>query len=162
MDTLEVLKQEPQVLPRRLVALRCANPACAVAFFGRFSRDIPAHRRCCSRRCASVLKGKRTAALHCQAGEGNHNFKGWRSRDKRAYVNRYRARNPQIARAHDAVKRALASGDLVRPDLCQRCQKAPAIHSHHEDYAAPLDVLFVCRPCHRVLDAERRLRKVSA
>lgn len=52
-------------------------------------------------------------------------------------------------RAYDAVRSALKSGRLVRPDSCQSCGTTERrIDAHHDDYEKPLDVKWVCRSCH--------------
>ncbi len=48
----------------------------------------------------------------------------------------------------DEAERA---GLLVRPAACEMCghraaRRRPA--GHHEDYARPLDVVWLCTPCH--------------
>lgn len=95
-----------------------------------------------------------------ETGERNRNFKGWASLNKSAYVERFKARYPEKAEAHRLMHAAIARGDLVRPEVCQRCAKPSpeTLHGHHEDYSRPLDVMFVCRPCHRILDRERAER----
>lgn len=138
----------------------CANPDCARSF-GVSQRQVKrGYGLHCSRRCQASMAARRQHALHPQDGERNHNFKGWASRNKRAYVNRFRAMNPEKARAHDAVKSAIVAGRLVRPTACERCGITTnrPLDSHHDDYSRPLDVRFVCRACHRILDAERRER----
>lgn len=36
-----------------------------------------------------------------------------------------------------------------KPTCCQRCgRKQHDIHAHHDDYARPLDVQWLCRSCH--------------
>lgn len=57
--------------------------------------------------------------------------------------------------AHSAVAAAIASGALVRPEKCNRCPSTPKdIVAHHHDYDAPLDVEWLCRPCHGKHHAE--------
>lgn len=115
----------------------------------------------CSRSCANVIKGRRCHELHPQAGPNNHNFKGWASRNKRAYVDRFRAKYPEKARAHDAVKRALVTGLLVKPLACERCGEKRPLASHHDDYGQPLVVVWTCRSCHPELDRLRRDREAA-
>ncbi len=51
--------------------------------------------------------------------------------------------------AHRLVRRALASGALVRPDACEGCgQPAKRLLAHHQHYAQPLSVLWLCPACH--------------
>jgi hypothetical protein len=58
------------------------------------------------------------------------------------------AASAQVKRkARVAVKTALRSGRLVRPDACERCGHGLP-HAHHHDYAEPLDVEWLCPECH--------------
>lgn len=50
-----------------------------------------------------------------------------------------------------AVNRALISGRLIKTD-CTYCgvdKMATRIHGHHPDYEKPLEVVWLCGPCHR-------------
>jgi hypothetical protein len=53
---------------------------------------------------------------------------------------------------------ALRHKRLVRPDRCEKCGTKPeyTIEGHHEDYNKPLDVMWLCRPCHARRHSERR------
>ena len=55
---------------------------------------------------------------------------------------------PRRHAARSAVGVALASGKLVRPDICEACGGGGPIESHHHDYDRPLDILWLCRSCH--------------
>lgn len=43
---------------------------------------------------------------------------------------------------------ALRTGELTRPMFCDECRNAGVIHGHHEDYAKPLAVVWLCARCH--------------
>jgi hypothetical protein len=58
-----------------------------------------------------------------------------------------RARHPERSRARNAVSNALRDGKLERQP-CERCE-SPRSQAHHEDYSRPLDVRWLCFPCHR-------------
>jgi hypothetical protein len=67
-----------------------------------------------------------------------------------------------MKRAHHAVKAAIAEGRLVRPARCETCAEATYAVAHHDDYDKPLDVRWLCRPCHsRHHAALRPARPVS-
>jgi hypothetical protein len=61
--------------------------------------------------------------------------RAWRLQDKRRRA------------AHSAVSSAIKSGKLVRMP-CERCGCEKSV-AHHEDYDLPLDVNWLCQPCHK-------------
>lgn len=65
-----------------------------------------------------------------------------------------RMMNAAIREAATAVKDAVHRGDLRRMP-CVRCGKRKS-EAHHDDYAKPLDVTWLCRFHHRQRDAEIR------
>jgi hypothetical protein len=63
-----------------------------------------------------------------------------------------------IPGASEQVKKAagslfgnrVASGEIKRPSRCSNCGlKAQMIEGHHWDYTKPLDVIWLCRNCHK-------------
>jgi hypothetical protein len=79
-----------------------------------------------------------------------------------AAVKRWRQRNPEKTKAHDAVKYALRTGRLVKGS----CELAGSecggrVEAHHDDYSRPLDVRWLCKRHHKAADrarADRDLR----
>lgn len=130
-------------LPTRRVTVR--NPArfCSIA---------------CSGRNTGRIAAARNNALRPQAGAGNFNFKGWRSRHPVNYVRKFKTQNPEKAAAHRAVAAAVRRGALLRPEFCESCLKRCKPHAHHDDYSMPLVVDWLCRACHVVADSMRRAR----
>lgn len=65
--------------------------------------------------------------------------------------------NPQAKKAHQAIKNALKSGDLIRPDICQQCAAPGSVEAHHHSYESHhwLDVVWLCRSCHRSVHAQK-------
>ena len=59
----------------------------------------------------------------------------WRAEDRRRSV------------AHNAVARAIRNGSLFRIP-CIRCGETKSL-AHHEDYDKPLEVMWLCQPCHK-------------
>ena len=86
-----------------------------------------------------------------------------RAEHQPAPVKSYEERFPQEVRARKAVQRALARGELVRPHICSACGKEPppgtVIESHHDDYMKPLEVEWLCKPCHGAADSRRELAR---
>jgi len=65
--------------------------------------------------------------------------------------------------AHNAFARAVKAGKIIRPDHCSRCLVQCQPQGHHDDYNFPLDVMWLCPPCHAQRHLELgRLGKQSA
>lgn len=65
---------------------------------------------------------------------GAERKKAWRTEDLRRQ------------KAHNAVYSAVKSGKLLRQPCC-RCGEEKTV-AHHEDYDRPLDIMWLCQPCH--------------
>ncbi len=72
----------------------------------------------------------------------------WRRQDKA------RRGTPKV-KARDAVRAAVRSGRLGKPDHCESCVRECNPHGHHRDYSRPLDVEWLCVDCHA--EAHRKL-----
>jgi hypothetical protein len=69
----------------------------------------------------------------------------------------WRREDPRRQRAHNAVTRAIKKERLVRAPCC-RCGSERSL-AHHEDYDKPLDVIWLCQPCHKQRHKEMNLGK---
>jgi hypothetical protein len=78
--------------------------------------------------------------------------------ERRAYAYRqaakHRVRHPDRYAAHSAVSNAVRDGRLFRQP-CEACGAAKA-EAHHDDYAKPLDVRWLCKKHHHEHHAEER------
>ena len=63
----------------------------------------------------------------------------------------FREHNPEKYAAQILLGNAVRAGKLKRPNKCSRCGRKTKIMGHHIDYFKPLDVIWVCQPCHKVL-----------
>ena len=68
----------------------------------------------------------------------------------------FRKNNPDKYKAHTSVAFAVKSGKLVKPESCQSCGCFGIIHGHHDDYAKPLEVMWLCVPCHAARHKQMR------
>jgi len=69
----------------------------------------------------------------------------------KAISSKWKKSNPLKVSAHQYVYRAISAGTLVRPDKCSRCGKLGRPQAHHPDYKKPLEIIWLCYPCHRVV-----------
>ena len=70
--------------------------------------------------------------------------KAWRNEDKKRLI------------AHNKVAYAIKKGVLL-PQNCIRCNEEKVV-AHHEDYNKPLEVVWLCQPCHKQRHKEILLR----
>ena len=58
--------------------------------------------------------------------------------------------------AQNKAEKAVKAGRMMRPERCEDCGGQPppfkdgrsAIQAHHDDYTKPLEVRWLCQPCH--------------
>jgi uncharacterized protein (DUF983 family) len=78
----------------------------------------------------------------------------------------WRSKNPEKYSAHVLVGNALRDGKITKPPKCERCSRDYGLHAHHDDYSKPLEVMWLCAPCHgerhRELNEMRRQKMREA
>ena len=51
--------------------------------------------------------------------------------------------------ARKKLLRAIQSGKIIRPTVCENCGKTDVMcEGHHTDYNKPYDVMWLCKQCH--------------
>jgi ribosomal protein S27AE len=119
-------------------------------------RDTIGTRRFCSNECSRVS----AIATGRFAGDNNPRWLGGVSNDNMRYRVRQIEREPLKEAARRMTQVAIRSGRLLRQP-CEKCSAEPA-HAHHDDYTRPLEVRWLCRPCHTAHHvAERRATKAA-
>ncbi|MEE9117819.1 MAG: hypothetical protein V3U02_04390 [Calditrichia bacterium] len=116
-------------------------------------------RKCC--RCKNIKflyefyhhKGKRDGldyhCKECQNKAVSRYLKTDKGKISRSKANKaYRVNNPLKMKSHDMVDRALKTGKLIKPNICDECTKKRKLEGHHKDYSKPLDVQWLCKKCH--------------
>lgn len=102
-----------------------------------------------------IEKSKRWAARNRKYKA--EKLKEWEQRNPHLVAKKLRRqaeRHPEKIRARQLLKDAVKTGKVVKPGTCEACGhevERRKLHGHHEDYEKPLDVRWLCRPCH---DAE--------
>lgn len=54
-----------------------------------------------------------------------------------------------------------ARADMEAPECCEGCGLKKKLEKHHPDYAKPLLVVWLCKPCHAIADKIRRRLEAS-
>lgn len=53
------------------------------------------------------------------------------------------------------MRRAVRTGEIIKPLRCEKCGVEEELHGHHADYTKPLEVTWLCARCHRQAHPER-------
>jgi len=69
------------------------------------------------------------------------------NRQNKEYVAEYRAKYPNKYKAHTLVNNAIR-GEKLFNEGCESCGSDGKTHAHHDDYSKPLNVRWLCVPCH--------------
>jgi len=65
-----------------------------------------------------------------------------------------------VSRARYHTTKAIKSGTLVRPDRCDKCDIPCRPDGHHTDYLQPLNIEWLCKKCHNLINAQKRKEKL--
>lgn len=68
-----------------------------------------------------------------------------------AYKKEERKKYPERIRAQNTLNRALKTGNIKKPKRCTNCGAKKSLDAHHEDYDKPLQVIWLCKSCHKIL-----------
>lgn len=75
------------------------------------------------------------------------------NRQPDGYLKEYRSRFPNKYKAHNLVNNSIRDGKL-HPEPCEACGIVESVHAHHDDYAKPLNVRWLCAMHHQQWHAE--------
>lgn len=85
----------------------------------------------------------------CMKLRNKEKLKTEEGKKKRTILSRRWKRANRIKEnAHKAVARAIKANKLDKPTTCFKCSNNDKIEGHHPDYTKPLDVVWLCKPCH--------------
>lgn len=85
-------------------------------------------------------------------------YKNWNKRNEERlkeyrsrYYEYYKERNKAELKARSKLSNAIRDGKILRPNKCDRCGKKCTPDGHHWNYAYPLNVIWLCRSCHKIV-----------
>lgn len=61
---------------------------------------------------------------------------------------------PDRKEAHWRLNHAIERGDVIKDEFCFFCGAKEKLDAHHWSYSSPLNVTWLCRPCHKRTHAE--------
>jgi hypothetical protein len=113
------------------------------------SRLIEGRGKYCSTSCRA------SGGNRLRVGEKNAKWRGGVSRVHYRYKKRFAEKSPEKVRAHRKVAYEIQMGRLTRKP-CTVCATTVRVHAHHDDYSKPLQITWMCQPCHNRQHAEAR------
>jgi hypothetical protein len=105
---------------------------------------------------ADVLANRRANIERYRAYDRERATRPERRASTQRVTQNWRARHPARSSAHCRVNSAVRRGDMQRPSACEWCGRSGKVEGHHHDYTKPLDVIWLCKPCHYRADELRR------
>lgn len=104
---------------------------------------------------ANPDKKKQWALNYANSETGLKKAKAYLSTEKGKAVrknktNNYRKNHPIRDRARYLVSYEIQCGRLIRPNVCSCCNAECKPHGHHDNYTKPLEVEWLCEPCHKL------------
>lgn len=100
--------------------------------------------------------GYRTTCAECDS-EQNRKYRRI-NREKLKFKNKA-VRTPEKTKAGQITRTAIKNGTLKRPGVCMSCMIVCKPEAHHEDYRAPLDVVWLCKSCHSHLHFNKKKKE---
>ena len=71
--------------------------------------------------------------------------------DKKAKL--YHEAHEKMTKAQWKLKSAVQSGKIIKPNKCEECGiEGQVLDGHHDDYSKPLEVIWLCRTCHKNIE----------
>lgn len=86
--------------------------------------------------------------------------KKWRSENPERWLEiqrKWQKENSDKLRCHQKLRYAVQNGYVLKSTICQFCGATDTpIEGHHQDYSKPLEVMWLCDPCHKRLHVQQR------
>lgn len=105
----------------------------------------------CTKSDASQYRAANIEAA--RAYDRNRPNKQARSVVQQEYTKEYREKFPNKYKAHVLVNNYLRDGKLLK-EPCEVCSTNECVVAHHDDYAKPLDVRWLCEVHHKEWHSE--------
>ena len=70
---------------------------------------------------------------------------------------KWRSANQEKVLCYQQLQYAVQKGELLKSATCQKCGATDVrIEGHHQAYSKPLEVMWLCSPCHKDLHVQQR------
>jgi len=93
-------------------------------------------------------------------------YKKWYARNGRKrkedygeVVKNWIIHHPKEVNASRILRKAIEKGKIIKPLFCSSCDKKTKLVGHHEEYDKPLEVIWLCQSCHKIVHAKNKLAR---
>ena len=117
------------------------------------------HRQGITRTAEQVEQIRQRIASNMR-GENNGNWRNGISKNNYHYKKIQVERYPERIRARQRVYYHKRHGNIT-PGTCEECGTKFSVEAHHPDYSEPMDIIWLCSPCHRELHKRERNEAVT-
>lgn len=100
------------------------------------------------------LKDRDLILSQRQTPEAQKVLKKWRQENRarlnaKSLVRYHLSEDKSKFAARQDVRYGLINGKISKPDKCQVCGSGNKLEGHHHDYQRPLEISWLCVPCHK-------------
>lgn len=78
-----------------------------------------------------------------------------RSDDYSDVISEWKEKNPEKVLARYLLRQAIRKKEIIKPNTCKICGNISRISGHHKDYSKPLEVIWCCSSCHKLIHSGR-------
>lgn len=69
--------------------------------------------------------------------------------------------HPDRVRACEIISYAVKTGKINKPESCETCHRITRLSAHHKDYSEPLEVVWLCSSCHKLIHPVNGVDKIN-
>ena len=126
-----------------------------ISEFYKHSRMADGHLNKCKECTKRDVRKDRQVSERARTYDRKRSQSPERKRKLNKLTKRMRAKFPEKYKARNKLYAAVRDGRLEKPEECSKCGEIPRqLEAHHEDYDKPLEVIWLCTRCHRVMDGQ--------
>lgn len=74
--------------------------------------------------------------------------------DRSRYNHEYYQKHKLENRSRKLFRYHIKAGNVKESNICEECGSMKYIEAHHPDYSKPLDVIWMCKKCHKRIHKE--------
>ncbi len=74
-----------------------------------------------------------------------------RKKDYILCISEWQKSNPEAVKASYLLRESIRKGQISRSKKCSKCREVNRIVAHHPNYKEPLNIIWLCTSCHKLI-----------